>query len=205
MTRRAWVILAVGALAVAASGAFAVVAGRSSPSFNPSASWGAFTAPQWKLVRERVAHRGFEPTSAKVVSAAPMQNGRPFALVSATRKGGHTCFMAVRGVDVAAPVCRLTKPLLVLTMPDRYDEPASVTGPARSVPMTEIIGLARRDVTGIVTSSTSAGRKWVQGLPLLYVPGGWAFGGGYRDVTTLVAHNRRGNVLARLQIAVGPR
>lgn len=202
MTRRVWTILAIGVLAVAASGAFAVASGRSSSEFKPSATWGLFSAGQWESVKTGAAQRGFAPASVTLVSAMPLQNGKPFAFISAT-KNGQTCFMAVRGVDVAAPICRLTKPLLVFTIRDHAREGASATSAGHSVPMTDIIGLARGDVTGlIVTSTTQFGRPWRSGQPLLPVPGGWAFGGSYRSITTLTAQNQQGRILARLRVPV---
>jgi hypothetical protein len=202
MTRRAWTILAIGVLAIAASGAFAVASGRSSSTFKPSATWGVFSAGQWESVKERAVQRGFTSASVTVVSAMSLQDGKPFAFISAT-KNGHTCFMAVRGVDVAAPICRLTKPLLLFTMHDHAREGASSTSAGHSIPMTVMIGLARHDVSGLITTSTNPdGRPWRSGQPLLPVPGGWAFAGGYRDVTTLTAQNQYGKILARLHVPV---
>lgn len=202
MTRRAWTILAIGVLAIAASGAFAVVSGRSSSTFKPSATWGVFSTGQWESVKERAVQRGFTSASVTVVSAMPLQNGKPFAFISAT-KDGHTCFMAVRGVTVAAPICRLTKPLLVLTMRDHAREGASSMSAGHLIPMTDMIGLARQDVSGLIMTSTNPdGHPWRSGQPLLPVPGGWAFGGGYRDVTMLTAQNQDGKILARLHVPV---
>jgi hypothetical protein len=202
VTRRAWTILAIGVLAVAASGAFAVASGRSSSTFKPSAAWGVFSAGQWESVKDGAVQRGFTSASVTVVSAMPLQNGKPFAFISAT-KNGHTCFMVVRGIDVAAPICRLTKPLLAFTMHDHAREGASSTSAGHLIPMTDMIGLARQDVSGLITTSTNPdGRPWRSGLPLLPVPGGWAFGGGYRDVTMLSAQNQHGKILARLHVPV---
>jgi hypothetical protein len=153
-------------------------------------------------VKERAVQRGFASASVTLVSAMPLQNGTPFAFISATRKG-QTCFMAVRGVDVAAPICRLTKPLLVFTMPDHAREGATATSAGHAIPMTDIIGLARQDVSGVIMTSTNPdGRPWRSGEPLLPAPGGWAFGGGYRDVTTLTAVDQQGTILARLHVPV---
>jgi hypothetical protein len=202
MTRRAWMILVVGALAVAASGALAVASGRSSSEFKLSATWGVFSAGQWKSVKERAAQRGFAAASVTLVGAMPLQNGKPFAFISAT-KNGQTCFMAVRGVDVAAPICRLTKPLLVFTMRDHAREGASSTSAGHLIPMTDIIGLARQDVSGLIMTSTNPdGRPWRSGQPLLPVPGGWSFAGAYRSVTLLTAQNQDGKILARLHVPV---
>jgi hypothetical protein len=69
--------------------------------------------------------------------------------------------------------------------------------------MTDMIGLARQDVSGLIMTSTNPdGRPWRSGQPLLPVPGGWAFGGGYRNVTMLTAQNQSGKILARL-VTVG--
>jgi hypothetical protein len=205
MTRRAWTILAIGVLAIAVSGAFAVASSRSSSTFKPSATWGVFSAGQWKSVKERAVQRGFTSASVTVVSAMPLQNGKPFAFISAT-KNGHTCFMAVRGINVAAPICRLTKPLLVYTMRDHAREGASSTSAGHLIPMTDMIGLARQDVSGLIMTSTNPdGHPWRSGQPLLPVPGGWAFGGGYRNVTMLTAQNQYGKILARLHVPVAKR
>jgi hypothetical protein len=205
MTRRAWTIFAIGMLVVVVSGAYAVTNGRSSSEFKPSPTWGIFSAGQWTSVQERAAQRGFAPASVTLVSAMLLQNGKPFAFVSAT-KNGRTCFMAVRGVDLAMPICRLAKPLVVFTMHDHAREGATATSAGHSVPITDLIGLARQDVTGLVVTSTNPdGRPWRSGQPLLPAPGGWAFAGGYRTVTLLTAQNGSGRILARLRVSVAKR
>jgi hypothetical protein len=70
MKRRVWKILAVDLAAGAVFGG-AVLSGRgASPTVvapSPAPSWGLFSPAQWQTVSGRLARRGFEPASIRVV------------------------------------------------------------------------------------------------------------------------------------------
>jgi len=195
VTRRAWIMLAVGLAAAASLGGFALASRGSATVSEPSPSWGVFSKAAWRTVSQRATVLGFSSASVKVVTAMPKQNGTPFALLSATSSAGRTCFIPVRNVSLGRPICRLTKPLVIFTMSDRFQ-----SGTAATVPATLIIGLARHDIISVVATETSNGRPFVQGEPLLPAAGASAFGGGFESISQLVARNAAGHVVATLRI-----
>jgi hypothetical protein len=191
VTRRAWILLAVGALLAASVGGFVVAKRGSSAPFKASASWGVFTAAQWAVVTEGVERRGFSASGIHVVEAAGVARRRPFALVAATAADGRTCFVPVRGVALGSTVCRSAKPVVI------WMEPAHWHG----VPVTNVLGLARRDVTGLTVDQLLDGRHTVQGLPLIAGSGLSTFAGGFTHLSVLRARNAQNRVLFRLSFA----
>ena len=185
----------LGLVAAVAVGAGFARAGRPSCCSTPQASWGAFTPAQWDTVTTAIARRGFDATSVQVVSAAGTPDGRPFALVAATRHGAAGCVLPVNGVHVGAAICRMTKPLVIFTTPDTWHDAAAPGVPARVVHATAVMGLARRDVAWLATHD-DAGRA--QGMPLLQAGPMRAFAGSFRDVASLRAYDGRNRELARV-------
>ena len=183
MTRRLAVIAAAGLVATLAAGGLALsLRGPASPSA-VSPSWGLFTDAQWRTVGSRIAALGLDVSDMKVVTAMPRESGAPFAIVSAAR-GGRTCFVLVRGASPASPICSLSRPLLAFAAPEHDG--------------IDVVGLAGRDVEGVVASSA----KGTQGSALLPAAGVHAFGARYMSRRlTLTAHVRGGAVVARLYCA----
>jgi hypothetical protein len=201
VTRRAWIILLLGAVLSASLGTFAFAARGETDAVEPSASWGAFTTAGWETVKKRVAHRGFTPASIRVVSATGgRQEGDVLALLAASRSSGSTCFIPVHGLTLKASVCHLAKPVTVFSARGHFTEVAP-DGQRRSVATTEIVGLVRSTVTSIAVGRTTLGRPNTQGQPLLEAPGAFVFGGGFRGASvTLVARDASGHVVTRLEL-----
>jgi hypothetical protein len=193
-------MLAVGMVLAASLGGFVLAQRGSSASFKPSASWGVFTPVQWSTVRDRVEGRGFVATSIRVVGAVQQHDKRAFALIAAESTTGKTCFVPVHGLKLGRTICRVTKPLLVFTAPDYWIDPAAGGRPAHTVRATDVIGIARRDITGVSVDYASYGRRYVQGLPLIGVSGALTFAGGFANASVLRARNASGRVLVRLDL-----
>lgn len=102
MTLRAWKTLVLGAVMIAAAGGFAATQGRSSSSIRPSAHWGLYTSAKWDGVAATFARRGFPRNSVRIVTAARLTNGQPFALIGARSTTGDTCFEVARGTVLGA-------------------------------------------------------------------------------------------------------
>jgi hypothetical protein len=188
-------LLAGVVVAAVTAGAFAH-AGRSgfTPS-KPQPGWGLFTRAQWKTLSLRVERRGFATGSIRVVSAMDATGHRPFALVAATTGTGATCIVPVRGMTLGLTVCRLSTPVLVFTAPSTWRDAAVPGIPAHIVHAVSVIGIARRDVSGVVARGASG---MVQGLPLIEEGGLRTFGGGFRSLTSLRAFDAKNRTLAHL-------
>jgi hypothetical protein len=201
VTRRAWLILAVGAVLAASLGGVALANRGSSATFAPTASWNMFPPAQWDALKARAAAKGLDPATLHVVGATSRHGGEPLALVAGT-KGARTCFMPVVGDALGAPICRLAKPLTLFAFADTFVQTGSRGRPARKLPAVEILGLARADIASVVGRSTVDGRPWSAGEPLLAVPHGFVFAGGQSGAaTTYIARNRAGRVVARIRVA----
>ena len=188
-------MLAVGVAAAAALGGFALSSRGAPAGSRPLPSWGVFNETEWATVGQRAATLGFASATMQVVAATPKQDGTPFALVGATSTAGRTCFIPVRGISLGQPICRLTKPLVIFTIPDRVP-----SGTGATVPAMDIIGLARHDVTSLIADSISNGRQFEQGEPLLPAAGAWAFGSRYQGISQFVARNGAGRVVATTSV-----
>lgn len=199
MTRRAWTILALGLLLSASLGGFALSAHGEAPAIEPSPSGGVFTSAAWKSLTKRVAQRGFTAAGVRVVTATGgQQSGHTLALLAASRPAGATCFIPVRGTALGASICRLTRPLTVFALRDHFAE-VGRDGRRKLVAATEVVGLVRPGVASVAVRSTAVGRPSVQGQPLFAVPGGLAFGGGFRGVAaTVIARGSSGEIVSRL-------
>jgi hypothetical protein len=197
VTRRAWMMAAVGALLAATLGGFVVTRSGSSAPFKPLASWGAFTPAQWKSLSARLEKRGFTASSIHVVES--VQNDRHMlTLVAATTARGHTCFVPVHGVTLAQSICHMTKPVVLYTAPDYWLQPTAFGKPAHRIPLTDVLGVARRDIAGISVEQLLEGHRSVQGLPLIENGGVLTFAGSFADLSVLRARNADGRVLFRL-------
>ncbi len=202
VTRRAWLMLAVGAVLVASLEGFALANRGSSATLTPTtASWNMFPRAQWDALTARAAANGLDPTSLHVVGATSRHGGEPLALLAGT-KHGQTCFLPVAGGTLGAPICRLVKPLTLFAFADTFVQTNSLGRPVRKVPAVEILGLARAGVESVVGRSTVDGRPYSVGEPLLAVPHGFVFAGGQSGrATTYIARNRAGRVVARIRVA----
>jgi hypothetical protein len=147
MTRRAWTILAVGVLAVAASGAFAVASGRSTSSIRPSPYWGMYSAKTWQVVAAKFERRGFSRASVHIVTGTRlMQTNQPFGILGARDPSGRLCFAVVRGTSLGPTICRVSEPLVVFAARDVCIECSTGRSPVKT---TEVVVLVRRDVQGV--------------------------------------------------------
>jgi hypothetical protein len=189
---------AVGAVAAASLGGFVLTRDSSSAPFEALPSWGFFTPAQWKSVSGRIEARGFTASSIHVVEGLMQHYTRPLALVAATSARGRTCFVPVEGVTLRPTICRLTKPVVLFTARDTWLPPPVNGRPALPIPITDVLGVARRDVAGISLEQFSAGRRLVQGLSLTEGAGMLTFAGGYDNASVLRARNARGEVLFQL-------
>jgi hypothetical protein len=139
-------------------------------------------------VTTRLERRGFTAARTRVVEAVGEQRQRPFALVAATSASGRTCFVPVRGISLGATLCHMTKPVVLWTAPDHWHH----------LRLTNVLGVARRDVVGISIDQRSGGYPHTQGLPLIEDSGRLTFAGGFADASVLRARDARGRVLFRL-------
>jgi hypothetical protein len=189
VTRRIWVMLAAGAVLVAAAGGTALATGGSSAALGPAGpSWNLYPPADWDAL---AARSGLRRATVRIVAATVGRQRRPFALLAGERRG-RTCFVLAQGRALGAPLCRLERPLTLFAMRDRR----------QGRRMTDVLGLARHDVVSVASTSENDGRPITSGQPLTAVPGGFAFGSGTAgSALTLVARNASGAVLARLRVA----
>ena len=196
MTRRAWILLALGLMAgVVTAGAFAR-AGR--PAFTqakPQPGWGVFTAGQWKTVSDRFAQRGLDAASIRLVGATDITGHRPFGLVAGRSRTGATCITPVKGTALGATICRLTKPLVLFTAPETWRDAAVAGTPAHVVHATAVLGIARHDVAGVVAEGE---QNYHTGLSLIETGRLTTFAGAFRSVSSLRAYDAKNHTLARL-------
>jgi hypothetical protein len=202
VTRRAWAILVAGALVSASFGGFVLLDRGQASGFKPLASGGVFTSAVWETVEQRIAQRGFDPASIRVLtSAGDPQCGNVLTLLGASRPSGANCFIVARGTTLGASICRLAKPVTVFAARDRFSE-IGAAGQRHSSPATDAIGLIRRDVASVVMSWKISGRPNVQGLPLFEVSGVRAFGFSFRGTAgTLLVRDGHGETVSRLALA----
>jgi hypothetical protein len=189
----------LGLVLSAALGGFALSARGGAATFEPSASGGVFTSADWDSVKQRVAQRGFSAASVRVVTATGgRQSGHTLALLAASRPTGATCFIPARSTALGASICRLTRPLTVFAMRDHFAE-VGRDGRRKLVAATDLVGLVRPGVASVAVRSNALGRAGMQGQPLFTVPGGLAFGGGFRGVAaSVIARGSGGEVVSRL-------
>lgn len=179
VTRRAWGLLAVGLATAVAFGGFAFAHRGTAAPFRPSASWNMYSPAQWTTLVRRS-----QLTGLHVVSATSRRDGTPLALLAGGRDG-QTCFTAADGLALRPAVCRLKRPVTLF--------------PFRDGPMIALLGVARREVASLATRVVENGRSTVSGAALVPVPGGFAFGSGYRGSgATLIARDARTRIVARI-------
>jgi hypothetical protein len=190
VTPRAWKILALGAVVIAAVGGFAAATGRSSPS-EASASWGLYSPAKWDVVAASFAHRGFARDSVRVVTATRLANGEAFALIGGRTNGSHTCFAVARGVALGSMICRLSKPVMVFSASDTCAACSPEGPPLRTH---SILALVRGDVT---VKMISQGHE--SGIGVVPAGAGFAFNSSsLRAGDRLQARNAAGRVLASI-------
>jgi hypothetical protein len=191
VTRRAWLLLVVGALLVGAFGGFALANRGESATFTPTASWNMFPPARWQAIRDRAGARGFSPETVRVVAAVTRQDGTPLALL-AGQKSGRTCFVLVHGGAMEPAICKLAKPLVLFAFRDRW-------GGRRVV---DVLGLASRRVQSVVQETTLQGKPWRSGVVLSPVPGAFAFGIGTTGTQArFLGSTASGRVLTQVHVA----
>ena len=187
VTSRTWILVAIGALLIAATGAGSFLL-RPHHDIRPVDSspfpvGHVFTAQEWSKVETALAARGFDGAAARIVSGLRLQQkNESFALVRATSPSRGTCFLPVRGVRPGPATCsadgRLPSPLLVVAARDRF-------GSTRAI---EVVGVARHAITSV---SIVDARGIPSGVALLPAKGGlWSFAGGVGNATKLVVRAR---------------
>jgi hypothetical protein len=180
VTHRLPVIAVAGLVATLACGGFALSLRGNAGDLPRTAppTWNLFNPAQWSSLGSKVGARGFDPATMKVVA------GQPHFVIVTARRGGRTCFFVVRGIAPAPPICRLERPVVAFT--------------ARDSEGIDVIGLARRDVDGVVALQGDL----AQGSMLLPAAGAHAFGSWYPSgPVVLIAHAHLGAVVARLYCA----
>jgi hypothetical protein len=184
MKRRVWKILAVDLAAGAVFGCVVLSGGGASPTVvapSPAPSWGLFSPAQWQTVSGRLARRGFEPASIRVVGGMLLPQDRPFVFVAGTT-GGRLCVVPVRGVHLGPTTCHAGKALVL------FRSPGTMRG---------VLGLVGRGVVGL-SATDREGR--VIGLPLIRVGGMLTFADDVTDAVSLRAYRADGRVLARIDL-----
>jgi hypothetical protein len=153
--------------------------------------WGwLYSSKQWNVVNAAFARRGFETSSVDVVTATMLANGQQFALLGARSNTGHSCVAVARGTAIGAPICRMSKPIVVFYARDTCS-PCATGLPAKSL---SVIGLIRGDVT---VTSISQGRE--SGMSVIPSGIGFAFNSSFvRRGDRLRARNAAGDVLATI-------
>jgi hypothetical protein len=195
VTRRAWILLALGVvLAAVTAGAFART-GHSEFTTETQPGWGMFTPAEWKTLSLRIERRGFDPASIRLVGVTDASDGRPFGLVAGRSRRGTTCVTPVRGTTLDATVCKLTKPLVLFTAPQTWKVGAAFGTPAHVMHATAVLGIARHDVAGIVVEDSL---EHPTGVTLIETGRLLTFTSGYRDATSMRVYNTKGRLLTHL-------
>jgi hypothetical protein len=121
MTLRARLILAVGlALVVATAAGSLVLAGgpaEAPPGAGPVVTAGVqhLSPAQWRTVQARLARRGFDRVTARIMGGSGLERP-PLVLVVATPGGGKACYFAARGVRLGPATCIGRTSLVAFTL-----------------------------------------------------------------------------------------
>jgi hypothetical protein len=190
VTLRAWKILVVGVLAIAASSVLAVTKGHSSPASKTPASWGLYSTRDWDAITSTFARRGFARTAVHVVTGTQLANGQSFALIGSHTNTGRTCFAVARGVALGRTICHISKPLTVFFAPDKCAA-CSPGGPPENTHA--VLALVRGDVT---LTMISQGRE--SGVGVVPAGMGFAFNSSFRAGDRLRARDATGRVLVSI-------
>lgn len=177
MTRRLIVIAALGLLAVAATGGYALTR-HPSDLGRPAPHWGVFTEAQWRTLSARARPL----VLGDLVTAMPGRDGTALALVAASR-GGKRCFVLVRGLTPGRVLCALAQPLVAFARTSHGE--------------TDVVGLAAPRVTSVVASWP----RGSSGAALLPAGRFHAFGMGFMGgAPLLTARDLHARVVARLDL-----
>lgn len=179
---RTWILVAVGAVLVASAGAGSLLISRGAQTApkdtSPFPVGQVFTHTEWSTVTRSITARGFDGTSAQVVSGLRLESTKKaLALVRATSTTRGVCFLPVHGVRPGAATCSSTgllqTPLLVYAATDRWGNRKA----------TEVVGIAQRRIAGVSMADHSG---HVSGLALVPTIGLWSFAGGYGDTKLVI-------------------
>jgi hypothetical protein len=196
VTRRAWILAALGLLAIAGTGAFAAASGHSTPNLTPLPHWGLYSDATWDVVATKLERRGFSRASVHLATGTKlMGTGQPFALLGARSDSGRNCFAVARGTALGPTFCHVSKPLVVFTEPDL----CAACSPGRSPLKTlTVLSLVRHDVSSV--TMVAGGRE--SGLGISPVDGGnYAFNAGAtRNDTVIRARGTGQSILAEIRL-----
>jgi hypothetical protein len=179
---RTWILVAVGAVLVASAGAGSLLISRgvqtAPKDTSPFPVGQVFTNTEWSTVTRSITARGFDGTSAQVVSGLRLESTKKaLALVRATSTTRGVCFLPVRGVRLGAATCSSTgflqTPLLVYAATDRWGNRKA----------TEVVGIAQRRIASISMADHSGHASGVALVPTI---GLWSFAGGYGDTKLVI-------------------
>jgi hypothetical protein len=195
VTRRAWIVLALGvALAAVTAGAFAR-AGHSEFTSETRPGWGMFTPADWKTLSLGLERRGFDAASIHLVDVTDTTRGRRFGLIAGRSRTGATCVTPVTGTTLGATVCRLTKPLVLFTAPQTWKVGAAFGTPAHVMHATAVLGIARHDVAGIVVRDSL---DHPTGVTLIRTGPFLTFASGFADPSSLSVYDAKPRLLEHL-------
>jgi hypothetical protein len=174
VTRRAWFIVALGAV-LALAGARVLISARSSTA---APRWlvppGLYTHAEWEQLKARAVRRGLDPESLRFV----IGGGRDtqVSLFTVRTRAGRPCFLAISALKLFPTTCSLDKPVVLFRLADRD---------GRIV----VAGFARRDVTSVAVSSR---RSEPVGMELMSLgnASGFVAGGETPTVLTIRAGTR---------------
>jgi hypothetical protein len=167
VTRRAWFIVALGAV-LALAGARVLISARSSTA---APRWlvppGLYTHAEWEQVKARAVRRGLDPESLRFVIGGGMET--QVSLFTVRTRAGRPCFLAISALKLSPTTCSLDKPVVLFRWADRD---------RRIV----VAGFARRDVTSVAARDRL---RWPVGVQLMDVGNAWGFVAGGEKPTVL--------------------
>ena len=189
-------------MAAAAGGA--VILAREARSASPieyteaplAYTWSSVFSPaKERLVRARLARRGLDPRSARIVGLVMrMEKPWPFALLAAKSRNGRQCFVPVLGVRLGPTTCGGAAPMVVFITRDRFR-----IAPVPTQTDTSVLGVAGSDVAA---ANVGDRRGACDDMSMVRVGGVLTFlGTSSPDVPILRAYDAGGRVIASIDVA----
>ena len=186
-------MLALGSVVIALLGSLAATQGHSTPSRKTTASWGLYPPVRWNVLRASFARRGFAHSSVRVVTGTALADGQPFALIAGRSNAGRQCFAVARGNAIGRTICGFSKPVTVVSAPDRC---AACSPPGRAAATRTILALVRADATVTLVHD---GRE--SGIGVVPAGKGFAFNESFvRMGDRLRARDAHGGLLASINL-----